>query len=430
MAETSYLNFDLVIRQTGDEQYRAEATIPGWKVARVEFGSPFSAEEVDSIHEVLGGPARDLEAPEGQRLQLAADCRQKVMSFGRRLYETVFVDDMREGLNRRLTEARNLDSGLRIRLTLDEVPRLAALPWEYLYGGGPPPQYLVIGKRTPIVRFLPLGEAPPTAMVKPPLNILVMLANPPRFAQLKVQEEWTKINNTLKPLILTNQVTVDRLPNATHPKATQEALLEQLGVAGKEYHVLHFIGHGGFDALNRVGLGLEGGADDQGEIVATERLSVLVDHFSLRLVILNACDGAKSSRWDAYSGVAQRLVQAGIPAVIAMQFKITDDAAIKFAESFYQALAAGLTVEDSLNLARKKIWVIDNPTEWGTPVLFSQSEDGKLFQIDRPDAEQVREAQVKALSGDARVAIEHRNWALAIKKLKAIQKLEKTATGG
>ena len=37
---------------------------------------------------------------------------------------------------------------------------------------------------------------------------------------------------------------------------------------------------------------------------------------------------------DPYSGVAQSLVQMGIPAVIAMQFEVTDDVAIEFAERF------------------------------------------------------------------------------------------------
>ena len=43
---------------------------------------------------------------------------------------------MREGLSRRLTDARNQNLGLRIRLILDEAPNLAELPWEYLFAGG------------------------------------------------------------------------------------------------------------------------------------------------------------------------------------------------------------------------------------------------------------------------------------------------------
>jgi len=429
MAEMTYLNFDLAIRHTADEEYRAEANIPGWKLARVDFERPFSDEEVGALREALGGPARDLELPEGQRSQLAAEHRQKVLSFGRRLYDTVFSDDLREGLGRRLTEARNQDAALRIRLHLDEAPKLAELPWEYLYRRGSEPPYLVLGNRTPIVRYLPLGGAPPALLVQPPLNILVMLANPPDYPQLKVKDEWKKIDRALKPLVDSKQVTVDRLPNAKYPQATHTALLGQLGLAGKDYHVFHFIGHGGFDAENRAGLALEGGPDGKGEIVHTERLTMLLDHFSLRLAILNACEGARSSRWDAYSGVAQRLVQAGIPAVIAMQFKITDDGAIGFAEGFYEALAAGLTVEASLTMARKKISLAENPTEWGTPVLFSQSEDGLLFQIDRPTEEQLRQAQIEALTSDAKAAIEQRNWPLALKKLQAIIDREGGAPG-
>ncbi|MBM4430812.1 MAG: CHAT domain-containing protein [Chloroflexi bacterium] len=244
-----------------------------------------------------------------------------------------------------------------------------------------------------------------------------------------MNDEWNRIKTALEPLVQTKEVTVDRLPNFKHPKATQAALLDQLNLAGKKYHVFHFIGHGGFDKQNRPGLAMEGGSDGTGEIVPTKQLAVLVDHFSLRLAILNACEGAKSSPWDAYSGVAQSLVQLGIPAVIAMQFKITDATAILFAGQFYKALATGMTVEDSLNFARKAIWVADNPTEWGTPVLFSQSEDGVLFNIDRPTEEQQREAKIKALVNEAKVAIERQAWDQAIKRLQEIVAEQQSAGG-
>ena len=60
--------------------------------------------------------------------------------------------------------------------------------------------------------------------------------------------------------------------------------------------------------------------------------TILHDHESLRVAVLNACEGARTSRNDPFAGSAQSLVQQGIPAVIAMQFEIADDVASRFAQ--------------------------------------------------------------------------------------------------
>src|SRR5207237_112967 len=66
----------------------------------------------------------------------------------------------------------------------------------------------------------------------------------------------------------------------------------------------------------------------------------------------------------------------GIPAVIAMQFEITDKAAILLAKEFYDALADGYPVDGALAEARKSIFTAENDIEWGTPVLYLRSVDG------------------------------------------------------
>ncbi|MBK9231097.1 MAG: CHAT domain-containing protein [Anaerolineae bacterium] len=65
--------------------------------------------------------------------------------------------------------------------------------------------------------------------------------------------------------------------------------------------------------------------------------TLLSDCKSLRLALLNACQGATPSAASAFAGVAQKLIQQGTPAVIAMQAPIVDDHAIRFAQEFYRA---------------------------------------------------------------------------------------------
>jgi len=57
---------------------------------------------------------------------------------------------------------------------------------------------------------------------------------------------------------------------------------------------------------------------------------LLSDYRTLRLDVLNSCEGARTGLTDPYAGTAQTLVQQGVSAVIAMQFAITDQAAIDF----------------------------------------------------------------------------------------------------
>jgi hypothetical protein len=121
-------------------------------------------------------------------------------------------------------------------------------------------------------------------------------------------------------------------------------------------------------------------------LVAGQELgSLLHDHRSLRLAVLNSAEGARAGRSDPYSGIAQSLVQQGIPAVVAMQFEITDDAAITFEHVLYEAIADGYPLDAATTEARKAIYADGNLTEWGTPVLYLRAPDGRIFDIqDRP----------------------------------------------
>ena len=113
--------------------------------------------------------------------------------------------------------------------------------------------------------------------------------------------------------------------------------------------------------------------DEQGRgrrVSGVQLGTILADEVSLRLAVLNSCEGGRSSFQDPFSGVATSLIEREIPAVIGMQFEITDRAAIVFAGEFYAALADGLPVDSSVAEARKAIYADENDIEWGTPVLF------------------------------------------------------------
>ena len=72
-----------------------------------------------------------------------------------------------------------------------------------------------------------------------------------------------------------------------------------------------------------------------------------------------------------------------VPAVVAMQFAITDEGALVFADEFYGALAAGYSVDAAVTQGRRAL-AANSEVEWGTPVLFTRVKDGRLFDVATP----------------------------------------------
>lgn len=97
--------------------------------------------------------------------------------------------------------------------------------------------------------------------------------------------------------------------------------------------------------------------------------------------MLNSCEGTRSSHVDPFSGAAASLVHHGVPAVIGMQFEITDAAAIAFANRLYASLARNFPVDAALAQARRSIFAAGNDIEFGTPVLFLRGKDAHLFDL-------------------------------------------------
>jgi hypothetical protein len=124
-------------------------------------------------------------------------------------------------------------------------------------------------------------------------------------------------------------------------------------------------------------------------------LGVILSNAPVRLALLNSCDGARVSEVDPYATTAIALVENGIPAVVAMQFEISDKAAIAFSNATYLALTSSQPVDAAVTLARQAI-LTTSRNEWATPVLYLRATDGTLFAWDRDVAQET--ARVEALS--------------------------------
>lgn len=320
-----------------------------------------------------GSARRSMSDTEIEALLPAATNAREV---GQALYTALFASPLRacfeEGL-RAIDPQRG--EGLRFVINTTDAPDLARLPWEFLYSPVKD-DFLFSDRMKPVVRWLDVDEPPPTLTVKPPLRLLIAIAAPADRPGLQVGEEIAHLDHALDELTSSGRIETMRLDHATL-ESLDSALLRT------RPHILHFIGHGDF-AGDEGMLVLESdtvpGAADT---IAGRQLAVLLrNHLtSLRLVFLNSCMGATSSRRDPFGGVAQSLIRRGIPAVIAMQFPIPDKAAVALARHFYRYLAAGQPVDAALTSARAFLYARGYPVEWGAPALHMRTPDGRLFDL-------------------------------------------------
>jgi hypothetical protein len=365
-----YLDFDIWIDQKSEGLYRAKA----WSSA-----AGFEATECFALPAALLGGELCLAGGAAPRRggSGAAEATDGASAeqVGDELFRAVFQGELLKAFQGCLAKAQG-GPGLRIRLRLNDVPQLAGLPWEYLYdaeGRG----FLALSGRTPVVRYLELSEGLGTLLVEPPLRILAVISTPKGYRELaEADEEWRRLGAALEPLQRRGLIEVERLERPT-PEALEARLRN-----GQPVHILHFVGHGGFSELRGEGVLVFEDEAGNGVPMGGPTLAYLLqDHPSLRLAVLNACNGARASHENTFAGTAQVLVQRGVPAVIAMQSEVMDETACGFAEKFYQGLAAGLPVDACVGEVRRALAAEHNP-EWGTPVLYLRATDGRLFAFE------------------------------------------------
>ncbi len=371
----TYLDFELEISAGVGLEYPVRVVHSPAGEARATMRFPFDTLALENRLKDLqiallrsGGKTRKMPLPEEQAVQ----------DFGRALFDALFIGEVRTRYDMSWREATQKNLGLRLKLRI-QSPALAALPWEFLFDPRQD-EYVCLSRNTPIVRYLETPQPIQPLIVAPPLRILGMAVSPndPRLGQLDVQREKQRMENATQDLRARGLLELTWLPGETW-RDLHEAM------RGDSWHIFHFIGHGGFDKSTDEGLIYL--ANERGEserFTATKLSRMLADQRLLKLVLLNACEGARGSDRDLFSSTAAILVRRGLPAVLAMQYEITDHAAIEFSRTFYKFLATGTSVDTALAEARKAIsFAVTNTIEWGTPVLYMRAPDGKIFDIER-----------------------------------------------
>ena len=365
-----YLDFEIDVTGGDAGSYTVKVRSPAGEATssmRFPFDQPTLTNRLQALQIALlrsSGTRRRISSPESRTVQ----------EFGQELWTALFSGDVLSRYEASRQEAKHQQSGMRIKFRCDDA-ELAALPWEYLFD---PVRgdFVTLSTGSPLVRYIPLPSSMEPLLVTPPIRILAVAVSPSDLDGLDVERERTRLTAAMDTIQAKGLIELTWIPGQTW-QDFQEALWEG------PWHILHFIGHGGFDENRKEGIVAFARPDGKADYKrATSFGRILGDHEPLRLAVLNACDTGRSDVTDVFSSTAGTLVRKGTPAVVAMQYEITDEAAIELSRSFYGAVARGIPVDTALTEARKGVaTAFEDTLEWGTPVLYLQTPDGVLFNV-------------------------------------------------
>ena len=336
--------------------------------------------------------------------------------IGKALFEAFFPPGgLREALRANLNAA-TAEAPARIELNFRaEDAEVSAYPWELLYD--PDRGFLFANRRAALIRYVACPLPVPKLMTSDALNLLLVTSRPisqptdPIQLPLLVDAESKAIEDGLAEPLASGAIHLDPLPAASPARSTWELLSDYLTThtGAQAPHILHFDGHGGFGrrcAIAPAGCGLLNPASDnvcrgcgrhldgpaQGYLafearnkrphwVSAREVSNLLVEAGVRLAVLTACKSAVVAGQSVFSGMGPALIQAGVPAVVAMQFSVTVEAARSFTRSFYLALAQYAPLTRAMGRARAALFA--DETAWYRPVLYLRTDaknpDGKLF---------------------------------------------------
>ncbi|MCG3155988.1 MAG: Photosystem I assembly protein Ycf3 [bacterium] len=323
--------------------------------------------------------------PTGPDYIRANNIEAKLEDWGRNLLDSIIKEPKAAQLWQQFSDADG-DGKL---VTIDATdPRVLRLPWELLAdeGGHLFPRGLSVRRR------LRKTTATPTKPFSLPVRVLMVISRP---------EEAGFIDPRADALALLEAL--DGLGNAAEVEflypPTLAALTKRLrDKNAPAIHVVHFDGHGVYDA--RLGLGyllFENDTHHQ-DLVDANRLGTLLSDCKVPLMVLSACQSAMQKETNPYASVAARLIRSGVGSVLAMNYSVLVAATKKFVAAFYAGLAHAKTIGQAVEEGRVALHSDEDRhsftrrnedgelveetvrlRDWFLPALYQQASDPVVF---------------------------------------------------
>lgn len=398
---SDYTYHDCSLEISNDEDISIEYTDAG-KTYVVEgklSSDPFAYLTVIRLNHWVNYALRMQEQGSKERLYDIED----LQVIGLNLYSILFADDkIREKFNETYQnfvkeyeeskrEKPEEDPPLRMRLKLifkKPAESLGRLPWEFLFI--PPGKdrdmddgVFFSGQKTELIltRFVPDLKLP-YEIKQEKLRILIVVSRAEvgmgRIEEKETEELVQQIQGIPKA-----ELTV--LSDPTYTTLSQHIETDI------KPHILHFIGHGKPGELAIFKDPHEDDYDfdeDEPQVrwISSQQFRALFNRHKPRLIFLHACKGAAPDSNEGFNSTARDLVYADIPAVVAMQYNISNRDAGVFARKFYEELGKGSDIDEAVKAGRMELGNVfprwEHP-RFGTPVVYLQTE--KAIVMSAPD---------------------------------------------
>jgi hypothetical protein len=314
-----------------------------------------------------------------------ASLRDETSAYGTCLSKALFADP------RVLTSytdalAKATDDGqpvpLRLRLDIDiDEQELHALRWELLcdpISGAP----LANNQRILFSRYLRSASlAPVQRRTRSSMRALVVVASPADLANYAPEDEPLQPLNLETELALAGEALGDMLKDRLVGKgnATLEKLVTRLRDPDG-WDIVYIACHGAL-VKGRALLYLEDVDGNTDVVPGTELASEVARLLKIpRLIVLASCQSAGSGKRGAVAAIGPLLAREGVPAVLAMQGKITIETASQFMKRFFEELDIDGQVDRSVAVARGEVQRSDRPDAW-MPVLFTRLQSGSIWTV-------------------------------------------------
>lgn len=326
--------------------------------------------------------------------------------YGQRISSMLFANGpMREGLIVASGRLHRQNSILRFRLRIDDdIDALQALHWETLQH----PQtgaFLATDERIVFSRYLVSPDATPVTLPsRNTLRALLLVANPKNLDQYNLRS----IDSQLE--IDRAKVALSSLPNIEIGSESNErsyASITRLTEAARHgYDIVYLVAHGRlYDGETIIFLEAEDGKVNM--VLGTEIVTALsqVIHRPV-FIIVASCQSAGAEGERLLNALGPQLLRAGIPAVLAMYGRISQQAVAAMMPVFFREIQQDGLVDRALAVARAAAQHLD---DWWQPVLFSRLRHGRIWhdqtttpksRLDAGQAKILRQLALRHSQGD------------------------------
>ena len=320
---------------------------------------------------------------------------EQITKVGEALFEALFDDQLREyflAYYQDILKQQDANLGVILEINEEAMPEVVAYPWELMclpekYQA---PIYFATNRKLSFYRRRYQLEESKKLSIKinqgEQLKIALVVSKPTANSGLS-NVEYYEVQQYLKS-VDTKQEQVKFL--SVMDSLNFYSIVERLETEKPD--IFHFIGHGQLVEKNGEDIGQVAFVNEFGEAnwKDAKMFGQLFTGHQPKVVILQACETGKQSETNAFSSLASRLMLEGIPVVIAMQYKVSNQTAISFVKEFYSKIIEGNSVEMAVQKARSKLGIENGyeARDFAIPVVFMNALDGYLFAQESMDITQ------------------------------------------